>query len=73
MAAARKAGLGRGLEALLAIERPTTGFAMIPLGSVAPNPRQPRERFDPQALEELAASIREVGVLPPIVVGPSAE
>jgi len=73
MAAARKAGLGRGLEALLAIERPTTGFAMIPLGSVAPNPRQPRERFDPQALEELAASIREVGVLQPIVVGPSDE
>lgn len=71
MAAARKSGLGRGLEALLAIERPTTGYAMVPVDSVAPNPRQPREHFDPEALEELAASIREVGVLQPIVVGPA--
>ncbi|HEX9977458.1 MAG TPA: ParB/RepB/Spo0J family partition protein [Acidimicrobiia bacterium] len=73
MAAARKSGLGRGLEALLAIERPTTGYAMVPVDSIDPNPRQPRERFAPDALEELAASIREVGVLQPIVIGPADE
>ncbi|HLA67699.1 MAG TPA: ParB/RepB/Spo0J family partition protein [Acidimicrobiia bacterium] len=71
MAAARKSGLGRGLEALLAVERPTTGYAMVAVDAVTPNPRQPRERFAPEALEELAASIREVGVLQPIVVGPA--
>lgn len=37
---------------------------------VTPNPRQPRREFDPEALEELTASIREVGVLQPIVVRP---
>jgi ParB family chromosome partitioning protein len=73
MAAARKSGLGRGLEALLAIERPTTGYAMVPVDSIDPNPRQPRERFAPEALEELAASIREHGVLQPIVIGPADE
>jgi ParB family chromosome partitioning protein len=71
MAAARKAGLGRGLEALLAVERPTSGYAMVPVDSITANPRQPRERFDEEALEELAASIREVGVLQPIVIGPA--
>ena len=71
MAAPRKSGLGRGLEVLLAIEVPTTGYAMVSVDSVTPNPRQPRERFAPEALEELAASIREVGVLQPIVVGPA--
>ncbi len=73
MAAARKSGLGRGLDALLAIERPTSGFSMISVDQVVPNPRQPREHFDQEALEELAASIREVGVLQPIVVGPANE
>jgi len=71
MAAARKSGLGRGLDALLAIERPTSGFSMVSVDQVVPNPRQPREHFDEEALEELAASIREVGVLQPIVVGPA--
>ncbi|OFW67013.1 MAG: hypothetical protein A2Z12_07095 [Actinobacteria bacterium RBG_16_68_21] len=71
MAAARKSGLGRGLDALLAIERPTTGYAMVPIDAVSPNPRQPREHFDPEAMAELASSIREVGVLQPIVIGPA--
>jgi ParB family chromosome partitioning protein len=73
MAAARKSGLGRGLDALLAIEPPTSGFSMVAVDQVVPNPRQPREHFDQEAIEELAASIREVGVLQPIVVGPADE
>lgn len=43
-------------------------FEEIPLDAVTPNPRQPREAFDEEALAELAVSIREVGLLQPIVV-----
>lgn len=71
MAAARRSGLGRGLEALLAVEPPAEGYALIGVDAVSPNPRQPRTRFDDEALESLAASIRQVGVLQPIVVGPA--
>jgi ParB family transcriptional regulator, chromosome partitioning protein len=71
MVAARRSGLGRGLEALLASAAPSEGFALVPVASVAPNPRQPRIRFDDESLEALAASIRQVGVLQPIVVGPA--
>ncbi len=69
--AARKSGLGRGLDALLAAGRPTGGFALIPVDAVDPNPHQPRDRFDPEPLQTLADSIREVGVLQPIVVRPA--
>ncbi len=67
-AGARKAGLGRGLDALIPTDLPVAGFAEIPVASVRPNPRQPRRTFDDAALEELAASISAVGVLQPIVV-----
>ncbi|MFI7043196.1 ParB/RepB/Spo0J family partition protein [Streptosporangium sandarakinum] len=43
-------------------------FLEIPIGKIRPNPRQPREIFDDFALDELAISIREVGLLQPIVV-----
>lgn len=66
--AVRKSGLGRGLDALIPVERPDSGFAEIPLDQVDPNPQQPRRHFDVDELEELAASMREVGVLQPIVV-----
>ena len=69
--AARKTGLGRGLEALLPTDDGGQGFSVIPLDEIVPNPQQPRERFDEEALESLAASIREVGVLQPIVVRPA--
>ncbi len=76
-----KRGLGRGLDALIptnafesresAAASPTgTAVVEAPIGSVARNPRQPRTVFDPQALQELAASIREHGVLQPLVVSP---
>jgi ParB family transcriptional regulator, chromosome partitioning protein len=45
-----------------------TYFDEIAIGAITPNPRQPRQHFDEDALEELAASIREVGLLQPVVV-----
>ncbi len=44
------------------------GFELIPISEIAPNPDQPRENFAPEAIEELATSIREKGILQPIVV-----
>ncbi len=66
--AARKSGLGRGLDSLIPVEHPSVGFAELELEEISANPQQPRARFDDDALEELAASIREVGVLQPVVV-----
>jgi len=68
--AARKSGLGRGLDALIPVEHPSVGFAEVSLSDISPNPQQPRVRFDEDALGELAASIAEVGVLQPVVVRP---
>ena len=66
--AVRKSGLGRGLEALLPTGEGGEGFSVLPLAALSINPQQPRSRFDDGALENLAASIREVGVLQPVVV-----
>ena len=65
----RRSGLGKGLEALIPVAE-DAGPTLIELGvdDVAPNPEQPRRTFDADELEALAASIREVGVLQPIVV-----
>ena len=65
----KRGGLGRGLSALIpgAVEE-GAGMVEVPVGAVAPNPRQPRTNFDDETLRSLAASIREVGVLQPIVV-----
>jgi ParB family chromosome partitioning protein len=49
---------------------PGASFAELPVGSIRPNPKQPRTVFDEEALEELVGSIREIGVLQPIVVRP---
>ncbi|HEX4059680.1 MAG TPA: ParB/RepB/Spo0J family partition protein [Streptosporangiaceae bacterium] len=49
---------------------PGAYFEEIAIAAVTPNPRQPRQTFDEEALEELAASIREVGLLQPVVVRP---
>ncbi len=68
-----KRGLGRGLGALLGEERPVaSGLTQIPVGAIRPNPQQPRTHFDPQGLAELEQSIRELGVLVPIIVRPLA-
>ena len=52
---------------------PGASFAEIPLGEIRPNPRQPRTVFDEEALVELVASVREIGVLQPVVVRPLEE
>jgi ParB family transcriptional regulator, chromosome partitioning protein len=49
---------------------PGAHFAEIPVGEIQPNPRQPRTVFDEDALAELVSSIREIGVLQPVVVRP---
>jgi ParB family chromosome partitioning protein len=69
--AARKSGLGRGLDALIPVDHPEQGFASLSLDRIRPNPDQPRRHFDEETLEALAGSIREVGVLQPIVVRPA--
>ena len=65
-----KRGLGRGLEALLGANRTpgAPGLLEVPVGSIRPNPQQPRKTFDPEALDELRRSIVELGVLVPIIV-----
>jgi ParB family chromosome partitioning protein len=66
---ARRSGLGRGLEALIpGSERPSDGIQPIPIEHIAPNPLQPRSKFDPGELDELAASIKEHGILQPLIV-----
>jgi ParB family chromosome partitioning protein len=67
---AKRGGLGRGLSALIpgAVEEGGGGLLEVPVGAVSPNPRQPRNIFDDSALDALALSIQEVGVLQPIVV-----
>jgi ParB family chromosome partitioning protein len=67
----RKAGLGRGLEALIPTE-PIEGIEsellQLSIDEIEANPDQPRSRFDDTSLDELSASIKEVGILQPIVV-----
>jgi len=68
----RPSGLGRGLSALLPEGGPgQSGVLTLNLTSIVSNPRQPRARLDEGALEELAASIAQVGVLQPVLVRPS--
>lgn len=78
---ARKSGLGRGLEALIptasggvvAPAANTSGIGLmdIVVSSIDPNPNQPRVLFDEDALTELTASIKAIGLLQPILVRPS--
>jgi len=67
----RTGGLGRGLGALLPSAGPDSAVLVnLPLDAIVPNPRQPRAAFNQAALEELAESIRQVGLLQPIIVRP---
>lgn len=67
-----KRGLGRGLDALFPVSETGAGVTQVPLSAISRNPRQPRIRFDPADLEDLANSIREHGVIQPLVVMQSA-
>lgn len=70
----RPGGLGRGLGALLPAAAPgQSGLVNLDLRLIVPNPRQPREHFDEAALTELADSIRQVGILQPVLVRPADE
>ncbi len=68
---ARPGGLGRGLGALIptgTVAEQAGGLAEIPTSDIRPNPQQPREHFDEEALASLADSVREVGLLQPVLV-----
>jgi ParB family chromosome partitioning protein len=77
MADKRRPALGRGMAALLSNAAPPPsssgslhgrGLLMLPVEAVERNPKQPRKRFEEKALEELAASIREHGIIEPVLV-----
>lgn len=77
-----RTGMGRGLSAILAVTEPgavaaATGprdaeLRELPVGDVRPNPDQPRKQFDQEALQALADSLGERGVLQPVLVRPIA-
>ena len=78
----RKRGLGRGLSALMAdvadseavvAQGPQSAEQLIPIEQIAPNPEQPRKRFEKDDLADLAASIKEKGVIQPLIVRRSGE
>ena len=74
-----KTGLGKGLGALIpststpkstegSYYAETTGYQEVPIGSISVNPYQPRDVFNEDALNSLSLSIREVGVLQPVLI-----
>jgi ParB family transcriptional regulator, chromosome partitioning protein len=72
-------GMGRGLAAILSVSKPAEGSVApppelreLPVELVKPNPAQPRKRFDDEALQGLAGSLAERGVVQPILVRPVA-
>lgn len=68
---ARRSGLGKGLSALIPTEvvgDRSSALREVPIGSIKPNPRQPRVNFDEDTMAALAASIKELGVLQPVLV-----
>jgi ParB family transcriptional regulator, chromosome partitioning protein len=72
-----KRGMGRGLEAILSVSAPGAArgeeLREVPVESISPNPNQPRRRFDEQALNALAESLGERGVLQPVLVRPKVD
>ncbi|MGZ9221020.1 MAG: ParB/RepB/Spo0J family partition protein [Anaerolineales bacterium] len=71
----KRSGLGKGLDALIPTGQTTpsgdgSGITQVPVDLIQRNPRQPREKFDIEELENLAASIREHGVIQPLIVSP---
>ena len=73
---ARRSGLGKGLGSLIPSETGEVEDGVlreVPIGSITPNTFQPRDHFDEENLGSLAASIKELGVLQPILVRPVGE
>ena len=73
----RPSGLGRGLGALIpsdiVITEDEATFQTVPVSAIHPNQYQPRDHFDEQALESLTNSVRELGVLQPLLVRPDGD
>ena len=70
-----RSGLGKGLDALIPggsqpVSTSASGVTQVAVDLIQRNPRQPREKFDINELENLAASIREHGVIQPLIVAP---
>ena len=72
-------GLGRGLDAIFGADaldarvKPMSRMAEIDIADIIPNPTQPRTQFDEEALDELADSIRQLGVIQPVTVKKGAD
>ena len=65
-------GLGRGLNSLLGdpeLSQQESGSVTLPISQVEPGLNQPRKRFDPESLEDLAQSIRQHGIIQPLTQG----
>lgn len=74
----KQKGLGRGLDAIFSLDAPQqsspmSGVDEIEVSAIVPNPKQPRTHFDEAALEELADSIRTLGIIQPITVRPQQD
>jgi ParB family chromosome partitioning protein len=67
----KRGGLGKGLDALIPgaeVQQGESGISLVPTANILPNPRQPRHQIQPDELAELSASIREHGILQPLIV-----
>lgn len=69
----KRRGLGRGLDALIEVEEAPAPVQSLPIDQLKPNRFQPRTRFDDDAIEELAASIKMQGIVQPLVVSPEPD
>jgi ParB family chromosome partitioning protein len=73
---AKRKALGRGLGSLIPdsgqVEDSQSGLVVVPLEAISPNPHQPRSNVDQEKLEELAASIRQHGLIQPLIVTQTA-
>jgi ParB family chromosome partitioning protein len=70
---AKRRGLGRGLELLIGPVTPGEELVQLPVGAICSNRRQPRRRFEAEAIAELAESIRVQGVVQPVLVRADGE
>lgn len=64
----KKTVLGKGLDALLPSETSTRDYSTLPIDKIKPNQSQPRKNFNEQSIEELASSIKESGLIQPLLV-----
>ena len=70
MATQKKSGLGRGLDALFSnsLSESEDSVKMVEISAIIPNPKQPRTLFNEEELNELAGSIKEHGIIQPLIV-----